>query len=208
MEPDDLLDRLQALDPVQGASVDPITGPRAAALMEQIMQTDPNTHTGPTATDTTVGGPQPARRPRRALFAAFGAAAAVAVGAFAFVALRGDDGGTPTSVSFALGAPDITAMCLPVSEQQPTPEASAFRGTVVDIADGTVTLEVTTWYQNGDADQVVLTTEGLPSVALDGVDFVMGGDYLITAGDGQVGVCGVSGPYSAELEQWFNTWYS
>lgn len=204
MNPDEHLERLRSIDPARDASIEPHTGPRAAALMEQIMQTDP---TIAPDTGTSTAGPA-AARPRRRLFAALGAAAVVAVGAFAFIALRGDDGGAPTSVSFAVGAPDLTAMCLPVSEQQPTAEASAFRGTVVSIENATVTLDVTKWYQNGTADQVVLTTEGLPSVALDGVDFVQGGDYLITAGDGQVGTCGVSGPYSADLEQWFNTWYS
>ncbi|MFZ4720426.1 MAG: hypothetical protein ACOYMR_13440 [Ilumatobacteraceae bacterium] len=205
MNPDEHLERLRSIDPMRGASVEPHTGPRAAALMEQIMQTDPTvTPTEPAGTATSA---VPAR-PRRRLFAALGAAGVVAVGAFAFIALRGDDGGTPTSVSFAVGAPDITAMCLPVSEQQPTAEASAFRGTVVSIENGIVTLDVATWYQNGTADQVLLTTDGLPSAALDGVDFQQGGDYLITAGDGQVGTCGVSGPYSAELEQWFQTWYS
>lgn len=201
MNPEDIHDRLRRLDPAADAPVDPVNGPRAAALMEQIMQTQPE------PVNVTSTPPAPARRPRRALFAALGALGVVAVGAFAFVAMRGDDP-APTSVSFSLGASDpLMQMCMPISDQQPSPEASAFRGTVIDIGAGTVTLEVTKWYQNGDADQVVLTTEGLPSVALDGVDFVQGGDYLITAGDGQVGFCGVSGPYSTDLEGWFDTWY-
>lgn len=201
MNPEELHDRLRRLDPALDAPVDPANGPRAAALMEQIMQTQPE------PVNVTSTPPTPARRPRRALFAALGALGVAAVGAFAFVALRGDDP-APTSVSFSLAASDpLMQMCLPVSEQQPTAEASAFRGTVVDITADSVTLDVTNWYQNGDADQVVISTAGMPTAALDGVDFVQGGDYLITAGDGQVGVCGVSGPYSADLEAWFVTWY-
>ena len=197
---DEIHDRLRRLDPAADAPVDPANGPRAAALMEQIMQTQPE------PVDVTAI-PAPARRPRRALFAALGALGVAAVGVFTFVALRGDDA-EPTSVSFSLGASDpLTQMCLPISDQQPSPEASAFRGTVVDIGADSVTLDVTKWYQNGDADQVVISTAGMPTAALDGVDFVQGGDYLITAGDGQVGVCGVSGPYSTDLEGWFDTWY-
>lgn len=198
---DEIHDRLRRLDPVMDAPVDPVTGPRAAALMEQIMQTQPE------PVNVTSTPPTPARRPRRALFAALGALGVAAVGAFAFVAMRGDDA-EPTSVAFSLAASDpLTQMCLPISDQQPSAEASAFRGTVVDISADSVTLDVTKWYQNGDADQVVISTAGMPIAALDGVDFVQGGDYLITAGDGQVGVCGVSGPYSADLEGWFTTWY-
>lgn len=202
MNPDELLERLQRVDPAQGASVHPVNGPQAAALMEQIMQTDPTIAEVPTV-------PEPARRPRRRLFAAIGAAAVVAVGAFAFVALRGDDDKAPTSVTFSLAASDpLTAMCMALSDITPSADTAAFRGTVVAVDADSVTLDVTKWYANGTADQVVVSTAGMPSPALDGVTFEQGGDYLVAAGpDGQVGICGVSGPYSPELEAFYNTWF-
>ena len=53
-----------------------------------------------------------------------------------------------------------------------------------------------------------MSTAGMPSPALDGVTFEQGGDYLVAAGpDGQVGICGISGPYSAELEAFYATWF-
>jgi hypothetical protein len=203
MNPDELLDRLQHVDPAQGASIDPVNGPRAAALMEQIMQTDPNT-----APDVPTV-PEPARPPRRRLFAALGAAAVVAVGAFAFVALRGDDATAPTSVTFSLAASDpLTQMCIALTEITPPADTAAFRGTVVAVTADSVTLDVTKWYANGTADQVVVSTAGMPSPALDGVTFEQGGDYLVAAGsDGQVGSCGVSGTYSPELEAFYTTWF-
>ena len=203
MNPDELQERLQRIDPVQGASIDPVTGPRAAALMEQIMQTDPNT---PNEVSTV---PQPSRRPRRSLFAALGAAAVVAVGAFAFVALRGDDAKEPTSVTFSLAASDpLTQMCMALTEITPSADTSAFRGTVVAVGADSVTLDVTKWYANGTADQVVVSTAGMPSPALDGITFEQGGDYLVAAGpDGQVGSCGVSGTFSPELEAFYTTWF-
>lgn len=198
MNPDELEERLRRLDPADGAPVDPVNGPRAAALLEQIMDTNTD--------DVRDVVPTPSRRPRRFLALGLGAAAVVAVGVFALTVIGGDDP-APTQVSFALGASDPMAMCLPVSEIQPDASASAFRGTVVEVGEGTVTLDVTKWYQNGDADQVVLTTTDLATVALDGVDFAAGGDYLVSALDGQVGICGLSGVYSPELEALFDGWY-
>jgi uncharacterized protein GlcG (DUF336 family) len=202
MNPDELQERLQRLDPARGASTDPVTGPRAAALMEQIMQTDPTTaNEVPTV-------PEPPRRPRRTLFAALGAVAVVAAGAFAFVALRSDDA-TPTSVTYSLAASDpLTAMCMALPDITPATDSAAFRGTVVAVTADSVTLDVTKWYANGSADQVVVSTAGMPSPALDGVTFEQGGDYLVLAGsDGQVGSCGLSGTYSPELEAFYNTWF-
>ena len=67
-------------------------------------------------------------------------------------------------------------------------------------------LDVDRWYAGGDADQVQLT--GTPeSVALDGVEFVVGEEYFVTAAEGVVQPCGVSGAASPELEQAYDEWY-
>ena len=58
------------------------------------------------------------------------------------------------------------------------------------------------WYRGGSADLVTVENLG-GSVALDGVEFVAGDDYLVTATDGVVNVCGFSGPATPELEASF-----
>ena len=57
-----------------------------------------------------------------------------------------------------------------------------------------------------DAAQVVVEGTG-ESVALDGVEFVVGEEVLVTAVDGMVQTCGVSGAASEELEQLYTEWY-
>ncbi len=202
MNPDELQERLQRIDPTRDASIDPVTGPRAAALLEQIMQTDP------TSSNEVPVVTEPSRRPRRTLFAALAGVGVAAVAAVAFVSLRGDDP-APTSVTFSLAASDpLTQMCMALSDITPSADTAAFRGTVVAVDAESVTLDVAKWYANGTADQVVVSTAGMPSPALDGVTFEQGGDYLVAAGpDGQVGICGISGPYSAELEAFYATWF-
>jgi hypothetical protein len=111
-------------------------------------------------------------------------------------------------LSLSLAASDpATSMCMSLNDITPTPDTIAFRGKVVDVSADSVTLDVASWYRGGGADQVVVSTAGMPSPALDGVTFEQGGDYLVTASDGQVGVCGMSGPWSAELEAIYRGWF-
>jgi hypothetical protein len=209
---DDLERRLRRLDPVEGVPVEPATGPRAAALMEQIMNT-PESDTAttvPTIPNAPMRDVAPSR-PRWSKFAIGGGiAAALAIGAFAFATTGGNGGGaTATAVTYQLGASDITAMCLPVTDYVPPATGLVgFRGTVAEVGDGTVTLDVTKWYAGGDADRVVLQTADLASVALDGVEFTAGGDYLVSVLDGTVQICGLSGPYSADYETIFAGWFA
>ena len=199
---DQLYDRLRRIEPPTG-SVQPAHGPHAAALLEQIMNT-------PITPDRPVA-PTPLRT-RRVRWVYSAVAAAVVVGAVTVgvLATRGDDDQpAATSVSYGLVAGDPMAMCLRVDEYQPDPTMVGFRGTVVAVADGTVTLDVTTWYGGGDADQVVLTVGGdMPVVALDGVEFAVGGDYLVGVLDGQVLICGISAPYDPALEALYEEWFA
>ena len=45
------------------------------------------------------------------------------------------------------------------------------------------------------------------SVALDGVEFVVGRRYLVTVVNGEVQICGVSAPATPELEALYEQWY-
>ena len=67
-----------------------------------------------------------------------------------------------------------------------------------------VTLEVDRWFRGGDADLVTIGIQDANSVALDGVDFVEGERYLVTATHGIVNGCGYSGPATPEFEQAFD----
>ncbi|MDO8390926.1 MAG: hypothetical protein Q7V57_10585 [Actinomycetota bacterium] len=198
---DELQQRLSRSDPAHDVSIHPVDGPHAAALLEQIMNT-------PLTPEPSAAG-TPGRTPRRwAAFALSGAAVAAII-AVGVVAITGDDDTTTaTQVTYSLAAGDPMAMCLRVDEYQPSPGLIGLRGTVAEVGAGTVTLDVTKWYAGGDADQVVLTVADMANVALDGVEFTAGGDYLVTVLDGQVLICGLSAPYSAELEALYDQWFA
>ena len=53
---------------------------------------------------------------------------------------------------------------------------------------------MTKWFKGGTADQVTVTTLDGQTVALDGVEFVDGKDFLVSADQGTVSTCGYSGP--------------
>ena len=201
MQHDELFERLARLDRVGSAPMESATGPRAAALMEQIMQTN-ITPTAPV--------PSPARR-RRPLMLAIGGLALTGVAALGFVILRGDDAQAPTTIALA-PAPTAPAgarcMQLDASITQPVGTV-AFRGTVVSVAGNAVTLDVTKWYANGTADQVVVTTattDGTVDPELS-ASFEQGGDYLVSALDGQVMGCGMTAQYSTELDALYLGWF-
>ena len=201
MNGDELTQRLRRSEPNPNAPVHPAGGAHAARLLEQIMNTpldpDPQHSSSPTRRTRSVW-----------VVSALGAVAAVAI-VVGVVATRGDDGPAATSVTYGLVAGDPMAMCLSLDEYQPDPAMIGFRGTVAVVADGSVTLDVSKWYRGGDADQVVLTVSAdMSVVALDGVEFVAGGDYLVGVLDGQVLICGISAPYDPALAALYDRWFA
>jgi hypothetical protein len=156
---------------------------------------------------TTTPPPPLWRRPL--VLAAVGAAAAAAV-VISIVAVNSDDDPAPlavTTTTYDLGGDGaIMQSCLPLADIQPSPGAAALAGTVVSIDDVHVVLDVDHWYAGGDADRVILNASD-QNVALDGVEFVVGDRYLVSAADEVVMVCGVSGPATPELEQLYDQWY-
>jgi len=69
------------------------------------------------------------------------------------------------------------------------------------VGEGEVRLEVDRWYRGGDAATVVLTAPGGDAPALVGAtDFQQGEQYLVSADQGTVSVCGLTGPASPELQ--------
>jgi hypothetical protein len=190
---DDLERRLRAADPAPPTvPIDSARSQRARTLREQIMNDDQITL-------------DPARSggPRRRLLAAAAAAAVVVGGGIAVVSSGGDD--TPAdarSLALSVAADDPMQMCLEITPESVRSLAQiAFAGTVTGVEGEVVTLRVDRWFTGAEVDEVVVTSpvEG-ESALLGGVELETGGEYLISAADGAVQTCGVSGTISPELE--------
>ena len=204
MSDDELRTRLARLDPARaGSPVDPVTSPRAQELVERAMQT-PETQTVPT--------PEPAdelaaRRRRSWLIPAAVLAAVVATvlvisGGGATPAGNGSTE-DPTTLALSVAPSDVASSCIMFDVEYLAEMPVALAGTVTTIEPRRVTLEVDRWYRGGDADLVTIGVQDTNSVALDGVEFVEGERYLVTATNGVVNGCGFSGPATPELEQAF-----
>jgi hypothetical protein len=83
-------------------------------------------------------------------------------------------------------------------------QSLAFDGVVTEITDGLITLTPSIFYAGDPTD--VVRVEAPPEVLqqlLLAVEFEVGSRYLVSASQGQVSVCGYSGPWSPDLEQLF-----
>lgn len=198
---DDLRARLAGIDPVSRAGAvapsPPPTTAEIAEIAELIMHTDDRPSRTLERTASTG-------RLRWLLAAAVVAAAAVGVGGV--VATGDKESGPQPSATLALsGAPgDAMTSCAVFDVAVLRSMPVAFAGTATSVDDTAVTLEVDRWYTGGTAEQVTISVPGGRSrVALDGVEFVDGRRYLVTATDGTVNGCGMSGPRTPELEAAF-----
>jgi hypothetical protein len=203
---DELDDQLRAqlarLDPMSRAVTDHPTSAAAQDLRETIMQTD---ESRPTLDEA----PSRARRP---IVLAVAAAAVVALALGAYAIVGSDDGEdvqtadpapeAPSTLELSVEPTDpMTAMCIAVDATVLAPSDLAFAGTVGEVTESSVTVDVDHWYKGGDADVVTLTlAEGGNEVALDGVAFVSGERFLVTATGTTVNTCGLSGPATPDLE--------
>ena len=109
-------------------------------------------------------------------------------------------GGGQLALALPAGDP-LSQSCLAVSPDAVTALPVAFAGTATAVTDGEVRLEVDRWYRGGDAATVVLTAPAGDAPALIGAtDFQQGEQYLVSADQGTVSVCGLTGPASPELQ--------
>lgn len=88
-----------------------------------------------------------------------------------------------------------TGRCMPPNVENLGAQDTAFEGTVTEVADGAATLQVTQMYTGAKAESVTVATasQGMSELVL-AVDFQQGQTYLVSSLDGQVSVCGLSGP--------------
>lgn len=183
---DELEQRLRAADPVPATvPVDSPRSPRARTLVEYLM------------TDPVTLDPPRSQRPRRWAMVAAAAAAVVAVGVA--VSLSGDDSDdAPSSLALSVPAEDMMAMCIEVTPEILRDASEvAFEGTVTELDGRVATLSVDRWFAGDEVDEVVVTgADENETALLGGVVLEDGGQYLISAGDGEVRSCGLSGEAS------------
>ena len=190
---DELRERLGRLDPMPPAvPTESVTSQSSRDLLEKIMQTTP------------VEQPDTPSTPKKngwLLGVAAVAALVVAVGGA--IALSGDGNGDPVAsgppLELNAGADDPMAMCIVFSVEELAKAPLAFEGTVTSVEGETVTLEVDRWFKGGDADQVEINAPAGMEALIGGIPFEVGGQYLVTAYDGNVNYCGFTGPSTPEL---------
>ncbi len=194
---DELRERLARLDPMHPAvGTESVTTPSSSQLLEEIMNTQ--------MTEQPENQPAPVRS-RWVLGVAAAAALVVAVGGA--VALFGGGNGDPVAqeppLELNAGGEDLMASCIMFSVEELARAPLAFEGTVASVEGETVTLDVDEWFKGGDATRVVLHAPAGLEALIGGIPFEQGGQYLITAYDGNVNYCGFSGPRTPEMRTAF-----
>ena len=223
MNDDQLRDRIGRLDPLtktDGASIHPITSPEARSLLESVMNS-PLTDDRPTAHGT-ADQPSDSRRSdiRRWTLLAGVAAAAIAVlavGAFAFTG--GDeepdvaapattvgvpDAAEPSVLELSSGTEDMMASCIALDPTIISQSPVAFKGTVTMAENGVVQMTVDEAYAGVDEQVATLSApEGMEAL-IGGVAWEVGAQYLVSAWEGVVSYCGMTGPATPELQAMYD----
>jgi hypothetical protein len=146
---------------------------------------------------------------RRTWMIPVAAAAALVLAIAGGIAFTGGDDNPPVATGETLelnaGEEDLMAMCIAFSPEELEKVAEiAFEGTVTAVDGDTVTLTVANWYRGDEAEIVVLNAPQGMEALIGGIPFEIGGQYLITAADGNVNYCGFSGPSTPELRAAFD----
>jgi len=215
MTDDPLRERIARADPAAAHATDPITSASARALLEETMNT-PLIDTEPVQ--------QPAPQHKRTPWAwptLVAAAAVIALGLGA-IAVNGGFGDSHDEVASAppatepappgklkvlelnTGSEDVMAMCMQISPALIADTQVAFKGTVQTSEGGIVTLAIDQAYKGTDAQMATLVAPDGMQALIGGVTFEPGQQYLVTATDGTVNYCGLSGPATPELQALFD----
>lgn len=173
---------LHAADPAR--SLPPADPARVASLLEATMSTTPSDE----------------RSTRSRLLLISGAAAAAVAAAIAVGVIKAGDPVPPAAsrsvTVLSLGA--AAGKCAVPSADRVGAQPVAFEGTVTGVKDGVVTLAPSRFFR-GSATDLVTVAEPDLAVSEMPVDFQVGQTYLVGATDGQVSICGLSGPATTEL---------
>ena len=109
-------------------------------------------------------------------------------------------GGTDAEpLELSAGGGDQMMSCLAFDPAVLADMPVAFEGTATAVEGDSVRLDVDRWFKGGETDEVVLLApQGLEAL-IAGIPFEVGGQYLVSATDGQVNYCGFSGESTPEL---------
>jgi hypothetical protein len=177
--------------------------------MEKIMNT-PLSEREESLSESTTPHPRSigANRRRMGVLLGMAAAAVVAVGGAVIVGTGGGSDSTEVAtgppIELSLGGSNVMSSCMVFDVALLADMSPAFAGTATSVDGETVTLTVDRWYTGGDADTVVLKGAAGSPALIDGFEFEVGQQYLITAAEGNVNFCGYSGPATPELTAAFD----
>ncbi len=202
----DPIEMLRAINPVDPHGVPSASLARVSAKVQETMMSDISNET--------------VQRPRFRFSGLGVAAGAVAVLALAVtVGLSGGLGSAPGGVAVVpTGEPTAQptdtgggissgggmASCLAYDPTIVPTFDLAFDGTVTVVNGDQVTFAVNTDFKGGAGDTITLTSaQGDPTLAGPGIDFEVGGRYLVSGAGTDVNICGFTMPYSdADAAAW------
>jgi hypothetical protein len=195
---DELREKLARIDPMHpGVPTRSVTDESSRQLLETIMSTETRERTDSSGA------------PNRTWTLAVAALAALVVAVGGIIALGEGAGETPQAAAIELnaGGEDAFASCIQFSPEELARVAElAFEGTVTAVDGPEVTLTVSEWFKGGEpATEVVLNAPLGMEALIGGIPFEVGGQYLISAQDGNVNYCGFSGPSTPEYRAAFET---
>ena len=110
-----------------------------------------------------------------------------------------DEAASGPPLELSLGAGDAMASCLAPDAAAVAAMPVAFAGTATAVEGERVTLDVDEWFVGGDAAVVELQAVGGQVALTAGFEIAEGEQYLVSASDGTVAYCGLSGPADADL---------
>jgi hypothetical protein len=125
--------------------------------------------------------------------------AAVAVGVIA-VGSNNQEPAASVPLELTAGESDALASCIMMTPEIIAESEVAFAATATAVDGETVTLEVTKWYTGGDATTVIVTAPAGFEALIGSVPFAVGENFLVSATDGVVNYCGMSGLATPELQ--------
>jgi hypothetical protein len=189
-----LAQRLRELDPAR--AVAPLPEHRIEDIMNiPTREADEGTQQTPTTTG---------RMRRRLVVAGLATAAAVAIVASVIVGQpRAGD-----TLALSLPDPGISTACAPLAAEFIADTDVAFEGRVTAIAGDAVTMEVLHQYTGEPASTVTVPQGTDELIELTTERFEVGGTYLISAVDGVVTTCGMSGTSTPELKALYEEAFS